>query len=406
MYNVKNIGRVIASCRKSLGMTQDELAARLCISAQAVSKWENGVGYPDISLIPAISGILKISPDELFGASADVDADELPSEYKALTFITSDGNAAVYSDKNASEICSDGTVVFSDGSTANLRTMTAINRGAGEIRIYNVSDVICIPSAKKGMSGKQNGTFDNIKSISLLLAHNCDVTISESSDGKTSFEAAGTDTFLSLFTAEAVGETLEVRVRSLNHGNDDESENRIILRTGFSVGNQLNVALTGSSVVKCDVDFNSASLCITGSGDITAPCFNSCNAVITGAGEITLSEVSEKLTAGITGSGAFSCSRANNPQLRLTGSGAIEVKYMSGNASAVLTGSGEITLGGNVHTLNSNVNGSGEVCASRLTVESAIITAYGSCDVTVGRVINESEEKMSKSSTLKVIRRG
>ncbi|HOJ11067.1 MAG TPA: helix-turn-helix transcriptional regulator, partial [Clostridiales bacterium] len=41
MYNVNNLGKRIASYRKFMGITQEELADRLNITAQAVSKWEN-----------------------------------------------------------------------------------------------------------------------------------------------------------------------------------------------------------------------------------------------------------------------------------------------------------------------------------------------------------------------------
>ena len=145
---------------------------------------------------------------------------------------------------------------------------------------------------------------------------------------------------------------------------------------------------------------------ITGSGDITAPNFKTCNAGITGSGNIELSEASEKLKVVITGSGDFSCDRANDPQLTVTGSGDIDIKEISGEASATLTGSGDITIGGNVHTINIKTSGAGDIYASKLTTESASIRADGPCDVTIGRIINGSEEKISKTSTLKVIKRG
>ena len=53
--------------RKEKGNTQEELAEYLGITMQAVSKWERGEGYPDITLLPALADILKISIDELFG---------------------------------------------------------------------------------------------------------------------------------------------------------------------------------------------------------------------------------------------------------------------------------------------------------------------------------------------------
>ncbi len=57
----------ITELRKSRGMTQDALAAKLGITFQAVSKWENGVSCPDITLLPEIAGIFEVSVDELFG---------------------------------------------------------------------------------------------------------------------------------------------------------------------------------------------------------------------------------------------------------------------------------------------------------------------------------------------------
>ena len=64
-----NIGNFIAQKRKELGFTQKELADRLNISFQAISKWEKGSGTPDISLLPQIAGILNTSVDALLGYS-------------------------------------------------------------------------------------------------------------------------------------------------------------------------------------------------------------------------------------------------------------------------------------------------------------------------------------------------
>ncbi|MBQ6848770.1 MAG: helix-turn-helix transcriptional regulator [Clostridia bacterium] len=69
MANVKNIGSVIAELRKKKGVTQEGLAKAVGISAQAVSKWENG-GVPDVELLPEIADFFKISVDELLGRSA------------------------------------------------------------------------------------------------------------------------------------------------------------------------------------------------------------------------------------------------------------------------------------------------------------------------------------------------
>lgn len=64
MNNI-NFGKIIAKLRKEHKMTQCELAKQLNISDKAVSKWESGNGYPDITQLPAISEIFGVSIDYL-----------------------------------------------------------------------------------------------------------------------------------------------------------------------------------------------------------------------------------------------------------------------------------------------------------------------------------------------------
>lgn len=62
----KRIGAFIAKCRKEKNLTQMQLAELLDITNQAVSKWENGRGLPDVSLLQPLCNILGISLNELF----------------------------------------------------------------------------------------------------------------------------------------------------------------------------------------------------------------------------------------------------------------------------------------------------------------------------------------------------
>ncbi|MGN0193956.1 MAG: helix-turn-helix domain-containing protein [Pseudoramibacter sp.] len=71
MEEKKSLGKYIQSKRKHLNMTQKELADRLFVSESAVSKWERGLSYPDITLINEICEALHISEHELFTASDD-----------------------------------------------------------------------------------------------------------------------------------------------------------------------------------------------------------------------------------------------------------------------------------------------------------------------------------------------
>ena len=61
----KAIGRTISKLRKKNKMTQAELAVRLGVSDKAVSKWENGLGYPDVTIFPRMAEVFGVSLDYL-----------------------------------------------------------------------------------------------------------------------------------------------------------------------------------------------------------------------------------------------------------------------------------------------------------------------------------------------------
>ena len=62
----KTIGKKLHELRKQSGFTQDYVAEKLGVSAQAVSKWENDIACPDIMTLPNIAELYGITIDELF----------------------------------------------------------------------------------------------------------------------------------------------------------------------------------------------------------------------------------------------------------------------------------------------------------------------------------------------------
>ncbi|MDH7873334.1 helix-turn-helix domain-containing protein [Bifidobacterium catenulatum subsp. kashiwanohense] len=60
-----NLGDKIKECRKQAGLSQEQLAERLNVSRQAITKWETNKGIPDIANLIAISDEFGLSLDEL-----------------------------------------------------------------------------------------------------------------------------------------------------------------------------------------------------------------------------------------------------------------------------------------------------------------------------------------------------
>ena len=93
----ETLGRRIARLRLAKTATQERLANELNVSPQAVSKWENDINYPDISLLPDLARFLGVSVDELLsGANAStqesVSAQKSASE---VVFVDSDKSTEI-----------------------------------------------------------------------------------------------------------------------------------------------------------------------------------------------------------------------------------------------------------------------------------------------------------------------
>ena len=67
MYRLDNFGRTLLRLRKERGWTQTELAERIGIAPQSVSKWECAIGYPDVALFPVIAELFSVPIGVLFG---------------------------------------------------------------------------------------------------------------------------------------------------------------------------------------------------------------------------------------------------------------------------------------------------------------------------------------------------
>ena len=132
----KTIGNIIRELRCSRNLTQEQLAENLNITAQAISKWENNIGMPDISQVVPIAHFFGVSTDVLFGVEEKMDVDEVQ------TLIDKATTQESYKDEYAllkealrtypgdirllSELLSCGECLLADGDTVNDAERNAI----------------------------------------------------------------------------------------------------------------------------------------------------------------------------------------------------------------------------------------------------------------------------------------
>lgn len=94
-----HIGENIRNLRKQVGLTQEQLAERLGISYQSVSRWELGVTYPDMEFVPVLAELFGVSADVLFGMP------EAQKEKQAETILTELAKACGEQPLDPEKIC-------------------------------------------------------------------------------------------------------------------------------------------------------------------------------------------------------------------------------------------------------------------------------------------------------------
>ena len=88
MVNKSTFGQFLRQKRNEKGMTQKELAEKLFLSESAISKWEKGKSYPDITMIPDICSVLDISEHELISGANDTEYHEMKRDARIFRKLT------------------------------------------------------------------------------------------------------------------------------------------------------------------------------------------------------------------------------------------------------------------------------------------------------------------------------
>ncbi len=421
---IKDFGKRLAEMRRKNNMTQNELAEKLSITPQAISKWEREEGLPDVTMFPQIASALGVSVGVLFGEKTEAE-NEVNEYYEGLALVGVSGNLACYSDKKV-EHSDDTRVRFTDGSYADFLNNLVINCGPGEIRIIEQEKNTLREYDEYGETVLDK-EFTPFSSLEISNNYPCNIEMRPSGDGSYSMHAEGSAKFISLietsFTADGV---LRVHIKSPNGNNGRNANNLLVIYAGFEKGEGLSCIINGSGALKTDFSFERGTLHINGSGDISVGDFGEHLSVvingsgdvnagnvqthtvlqINGSGDITCGSFGEMLSAQINGSGCISGANAGTAKLHIAGSGDVNINELTRALGANITGSGDITCAGSIAMLELCITGSGELHGERLEAKEADITLKGSSSASVGRITEKSVERVAKTATLNVLKRG
>jgi len=446
MFDFDKFGQRLQDARKKKGMTQEELAIRMGISAQAVSKWETGLSYPDITTIPTLAALLDMDIAELFGQEAKTKTKAsrtFADFHNGLPLIHEFKNVACYSDKSIASAKED-IVTFVDGSSADLVTMKITYKGKGEIHLENKNDSD-VPRAEESIGREEYVDSRIMESIEAQITC-CDVEIMQSKDSNTRVIANGEREFLETLDVTFNNDTLKIfNANYSKQSRNSHKKNKLKIELPCEAGNKVEIRIEGQGTVNSTMSsFKTAELIVSGSGTFDMKDFSeSCMLKISGSGVANLGN-SKEIALFISGSGVANCQNADKAQLNITGSGVMnlnntrDVKSQISGSGAIsvttlqsinmqIAGSGSMNIGemtggdfnvsiagkggidigkGNCDNFNLMVDGDCDVDADGLTARKAHITLEKKGKVTLGRVIESSIEQIKKKGRITVLARG
>lgn len=406
MAGIENFGSIVLEARRRAGMTQETFAGKLGITPQAVSKWENGLGYPDVTLFPEIAEVLDIPIERLFGVETDSSKIlPFPPKKDGLDYIFSHNNRACYSSKILERIDTEKHIVcFTDGSQADCEHGSAVNLGKGEIRFCEIEE-----TDESYSGGKTEIALDlaDFSSVTAKLSMLCEFRIKHSEDGKGRLEASGNSRFISKLNAAVIGDTLDISFQKSDSESTGRSRNSLTVYLPADRGSVFKISIGGSANCKIEPSCGILEISVSGSGNVTASDCNRMDCRIMGSGDIKIGKAEFGANISVSGSGEVLADLLCAPLINIAGSGSVRAREVKGDEVNIsIAGSGDVECGGEADTLKLKINGSGEFDAPKLTVGEAHISISGSGDITIGRIKKASYEKLSKDTTLKVLARG
>ncbi len=248
MLDQKVFGEKLRGHRKKLGMTQEEVAEKVGVSPQAISKWESGDCLPDCFNLKAISDIYKISADVLLETESNGDIDAVASKIEQLgtEFIWATANFDRYNTNLRQELGEDLWKMWKGLYFAEVgnREKQEESKNQGNLRIigsfgtkiWDDSGVACVVKSSliNSLSPFGKDTIEVMQALcseegqKLILALRCDAPTSKQElIEKVSIDLSHLNELLLLFTENRIIEFIA----------DNRSENR-----GYSLSGHCGIA--------------------------------------------------------------------------------------------------------------------------------------------------------------------
>ncbi len=194
MLDQKAFGEKLYNHRKKLNMTQEDVAKKVGVSPQAISKWESGDCLPDCFNLKAISDVYKISADVLLETESDGDVDAVVGKIEQLCteFVWSNANRNRYNTNLRKELGEDLWKMWKGIYFAEVgnRELQETSKQKGNLRvigsfgtkIWDDEGVACVIKSEliEKLSCSDQSTIDLMCALcseegqKLILSINCD----------------------------------------------------------------------------------------------------------------------------------------------------------------------------------------------------------------------------------------
>lgn len=140
MEALMELGKNIALLRKEFKLTQAELAEKLNVSYQAISQWERGETFPDVTILPELADIFDVTTDSMFGRENEPQRISNIPDDNVIRAVILNGNKVV----SHEEIAEASVITFKyDGPARNIESKFSIQCGNVAGSVEAGTHIIC-----------------------------------------------------------------------------------------------------------------------------------------------------------------------------------------------------------------------------------------------------------------------